>query len=60
MKSFRQYLTELALGGETDNIRKIIFRATNRIRTFEPKDVEDTKDLLLSLKDVINDKLTGV
>ena len=60
MKSFRQYREELARGGSTDNIRKIIFQATNRIRIFEPKDVEDSKDLLLSLRDVIRDKLSGV
>jgi hypothetical protein len=60
MKTFRQYLQEIAFGGEVDNIRKVIFKAMNRIRTFEPKDVEDSKDMLLSLRDLINDKISGV
>ena len=42
-----------------ENIREEIFRCRNLISNFQPRDIEDTKDLLLSLQTVIEDKLTG-
>ena len=45
---------------EAGNIRETILRVTNLISNFEPRDVTDTKDLLLDLKHVVEDRLTGV
>jgi hypothetical protein len=42
-----------------ENIREIIVQTTNRIYNLDPKDVEDTKDVLLELKKVLEDKLAG-
>jgi hypothetical protein len=45
---------------EAGNIRETILRVTNLISNFEPRDVTDTKDLLLDLKEVVEDRLSGV
>ena len=43
----------------SENIREVIIRTRNLISNFEPRDIEDTKDVLITLKEVVEDKLTG-
>ena len=43
----------------SENVRETLVHTRNLISNFEPRDVEDTKDILLSLKEVVEDKLTG-
>jgi hypothetical protein len=43
----------------TENIRKEILEVVNLISNFEPSDIEDCKDLLIKLKEEIENKLGG-
>lgn len=45
---------------DTGNTRETILRITNLISNFEPRDVTDTQDLLLDLKKVLDEILSGV
>lgn len=57
MKSFRQYLEDYE--SIDDSNRSFIYRVLARMSHFDPKDVEDTKDMLLKLQSMVDDKLTG-
>jgi hypothetical protein len=56
MQTFKEFLTEL---GDTENLGKYIKKFTNRLTLLEPKEIEQTKALLLNLKALLADKLSG-
>ena len=56
MQTFQEFLSEL---GESENLGKYIKKFTNRLTLLEPKEIEQTKALLLTLKEVLADKLSG-
>jgi hypothetical protein len=56
MRSFHEFMADFE---GTDNLRRQIVQMINRLSHLEPRDVEDTKDLLLDLQKMVDDKLTG-
>jgi hypothetical protein len=58
MKSFIDFIAEDGWDS-LYNVREEIIRITNIIYNMEGKEIEDSKDTLLELKKVLDDKLTG-
>lgn len=59
MKTWNQYVEESDVSGISEDPRTMIDNLINVLSHFQPKDVEDTKDLLLDLQKMIDDKITG-
>ena len=60
MKRFFDYINEHDVVVNPDDIRERLTRITNRLSNFAPSDVEDNKDVLIELQNVLEDLLTGV
>lgn len=59
MKKFSQYLKDVELKEINDDDREFIYRFLARFSHFGPKQIEYTKDMLLQLQQLVDDKLTG-
>ncbi len=57
MKTFRQYMAETNV---SEGLREHLLQIINRLSHLTPKDVEESKDMLLDLQKLLEDKLTGV
>lgn len=60
MKTWKQYIKESDSMGTPEDPRTMIDNLINVLSHFQPRDIEDTKDLLLDLQRMLDDKLTGV
>lgn len=57
MKKFKEYLAEQQI---SVGLREFIVNVINRFSHLEPKDIEDSKDVLIDLQKLLDDKLTGI
>jgi hypothetical protein len=59
MKTFDEYLKEQMLMNTPSDPRSFLHHCINRLSTLEPKEIEDSKDVLFKLRDKVEDILTG-
>lgn len=59
MKKWKDYIKENEMLGSQEDPKTMIDNLINVLSHFQPKDVEDTKDLLLDLQRILDDKITG-
>lgn len=57
MKTFSEFMAEQNV---SEGLREHLVQIINRLSHLTPKDVEDSKDILLDLQKLLEDKLTGV
>lgn len=58
MKTFKQWREENVYQ-TPEEIHSVLLQAIRRISVLEPQMVSDSKDLLLKLQTVVNDKVSG-
>ena len=59
MKTFGEYIKEQMMMSTPNDPRSFIYQCINRLSTLEPKEIEDSKDVLFKLRDKVEDILTG-
>ena len=59
MKSFQDWLKEQTVLKTPEGPKGIMMKMLSVLSHMEPKDVEECKDLLFRMRDILNDQLSG-